>query len=99
MDLSSSPIKNPAVLSRKIVDGEMVLVNADNAVSLALTTQTAVIVWEMANGNNTIQDIIKEVTRQFQDVPGTVSNDVLAFLDLLAQDGLIGFEWNEHESQ
>ncbi len=95
MELSSSPLQNPAVLSRKIVDGEIVLVNADNATSLALTNQTAVTVWEMTDGKNTIQDIIVEVERQFQDVPQTVSNEVLDFIELLARDGFIGFEWNE----
>ena len=95
MNCSSIPIKNPAVLTRKIIDDELVLVNADNATSLALTNQTAVTVWERVDGNNTIQDIIKEVEHQFQDVPLTVSNDVIDFIDLLTRDGFIGFEWNE----
>ena len=95
MNYSSTPVKNPAVLARKIVDDELVLVNADNATSLALTNQTAVTVWERVDGKNTIQDIIKEVEHQFQDVPQTVSNDVLDFIDLLTQDGFIGFEWDE----
>jgi hypothetical protein len=95
MDLSSSPIQNPAVLSRMIVDGEMVLVNADSAQSLALTNQTAVAVWEMMNSRNTVQDIIKGVKNQFQDVPDTVDNDVFTLLELLARDGFIGFEYTE----
>lgn len=94
MDLSSTPIKNPAVLAREIFDGGMVLVNADNASSLALSNQTAVVVWEMADGKNTVQDIIKGVKHQFQDVPDTVSSDIIAFLELLTQDGFVGFECN-----
>ena len=93
MELSSKPQQNPAVLSRKIVDGEMVLVNADNAACLALTNHTAVLIWKMANGQNCIRDIIAAVEFQFHDVPKTVSRDVLDLLDLLAQDGFIGFEW------
>ena len=99
MQLSSIPIQNPAVLAREIVDGEMVLVNADSAASLALTTQTAVSVWKMTDGNNSIQNIIDGILDQFQDVPDTVSSDVLAFIKLLSRDGFIGFEWNEHESR
>lgn len=94
MELSKNPLKNPAVLARKIVAGEMVLVNADNGTSLALTNQTAVLIWEMADGKNSVQDIIAGVTRQFQAVPTSVSGDVLEVLDLLAQDGFIGFEWD-----
>ena len=95
MDLSASPIQNPAVLARKILDGEMVLVNADNAASLALTNLTAVAVWELANGKNSVQDIIDGIQQQFQGVPDTVSSDVLVFIELLARDGFIGFEWND----
>lgn len=94
MKLSSRPLQNPAVLARKIVDGEMVLVNADNATSLALTNNTAVLIWEMTDGRNSVQDIIAGVTRQFQDVPDSVASDVLDLLELLARDGFIGFEWD-----
>jgi len=95
MNFSSKPLQNPAVLSRKMFEGEMVLVNADTANSLALTNQTAVVVWEMVNGNNTVHDIITGVERQFQDVPDTVSSDVLDLLELLTQNGFIGFEWSK----
>ena len=94
MNLSANPLQNPAVLARKIADGEMVLVNADNATSLALTNQPAVLIWEMADGRNSIQDIIAGVTSHFQDVPDSVSSDVLVLLDMLARDGFIGFEWD-----
>jgi len=93
MELSSRPLQNPAVLSRKLLDDEMVLVNADSAISLALTNRTAVVIWEMADGKNSIQDIIDKVSSQFQDVPDGVSDDVLTLLDMLAQDGFVGFEW------
>lgn len=94
MELSAKPLQNPAVLSRTIIDGEMVLVNADNATSLALTNKTAVLIWEMADGRNSVQDIIDDVSRQFQSVPDSVSGDVLDMLDQLALDGFIGFEWD-----
>lgn len=94
MNFSAKPLQNPAVLARKIADGEMVLVNADNATSLALTNQPAVLIWEMADGRNNIQDIVAEVTSHFQDVPDSVSSDVLVLLDMLARDGFIGFEWD-----
>lgn len=94
MELSAKPLRNPAVLARKIADGEMVLVNADNATSLALTNRTAVLIWEMADGKNSVQDIIHEVVQQFQDVPDSVANDVLDLLNQLTRDGFTGFEWD-----
>ena len=93
MNLSSRPIHNPAVLTRKLFDSEMVLVNADTAISLALTNETAVIVWEMADGKNKIQDIIDTINHQFQNVPDdTVLKDIQELIELLARDGFIGFE-------
>lgn len=94
MELSAKPLRNPAVLARRIADGEMVLVNADNATSLALTSRTAVLIWELADGKNSVKDIIHEVVLQFQDVPDSVSEDVLDMLNQLARDGFIGFEWD-----
>lgn len=96
MKLSSIPIRNPAVLARKIIDDEMVIVNADTSASLALTNQTAVVVWEMVSGRNTVQDIIDGVKSTFQAVPDSVTDDVLALLDLLDQDGFIGFELDKN---
>ena len=95
MKLSSKPLQNPAVLTRKIFANEMVLVNGDSAVSLALTNQTAVQIWEMADGKNSVQDIIENVKCQFQNVPDKVSTDIQDLIELLARDGFIGFELNE----
>ncbi len=92
MDLSSIPVKNPAVLSRKLFANEMVLVNGDSAVSLALTNQTAVTVWELSDGRNSIRNIISQVTEQFQNVPDSAAADVQELIELLASDGFIGFE-------
>ncbi len=93
MDLSAKPLQNPAVLSRKIFENEMVLVNADSAVSLALSNPTAVSVWEMVNGKNSIKNIIDGIKNQFKNVPDTVTEDVQNLLDLLKRDGFIGFEY------
>ena len=94
MDLSAKPLQNPAVLSRKIFENEMVLVNADSAVSLALSNQTAVSVWEMVNGQNSIQNIIDGIKNQFKNVPDTVTEDVQDLLGLLRRDGFVGFEYD-----
>lgn len=92
MNLSAKPLHNPAVLSRKMFADEMVLVNADNAASLALTNQTAVLVWEMVNGRNSVQNIIDGIKSEFKDVPDAVTEDVQDLLDQLTRDGFIGFE-------
>ena len=93
ISLSSRPIQNPAVLSRLLEGGEMILVNGDNGSSLALTNPTAVLIWELMDGRNTVGDIVQRIKEQFEKVPPTVEAEVLALLDKLAQGGFIGFEW------
>ena len=92
MDLKAKPLQNPAVLSRKILDDEMVLVNADNAASMALTNQTAIQVWLLVDGQNSIQNIIDGIRYKFSDVPDEVEDDVKDLLKILTRDGFIGFE-------
>ena len=92
MDLKAKPLQNPAVLSRRILDDEMVLVNADNAASMALTNQTAIQVWQLVDGQNSIQNIINGIRDQFSDVPDEVENDVIELLKIFTRDGFIGFE-------
>ncbi len=92
MDLMSKPIQNPSVHERQIVEGEMILMNGDTAVSLALTNETALIAWKLVDGKRSIKDIIKAVEAHFQYIPDTVTGDVINLLELLSEDGFIGFE-------
>ena len=94
MNLLSIPVRNPAVLSRKIFDDEMVLVNADTALSVALTNMTAVKVWDLVNGKNSVQEIIGGIQIRFRDIPDTFKDDILNLLELLDREGYIGFELN-----
>ena len=92
--LSASPLRNPAVFSRTLSEGEMVLVNGDNAASLALTNQVAVLIWDdLVDGERSAGAIVEEIKSRFQQVPENVVDDILALLEKLAQGGFIGFEW------
>lgn len=92
MKLTAKPRLNPAVLLRKGLDGEAVLVNLDTAASLAIN-QTGIFVWQLVDGQRTVDQIITAVHRQFPDAPPEVVNDVSVLMDILAEDGFIGFEW------
>lgn len=92
MKPTSKPQANPAVLQRQAPDGEVVLVNLDTGASVALN-QTGVIVWQMLDGQRTVEEIITAVRRSFPDAPPELANDVINLMDILAEDGFIGFEW------
>jgi hypothetical protein len=92
MELAEKPLANPAVAYREGVDGWAVLVNLDTAGSLALNP-TGVVVWQLVDGQRTVEQIVSAVQRHFRDAPPTVTDDVSELLDTLAEEGFIGFEW------
>ena len=92
LQLSSKPVVNPAVICRQTPGGEAVLVNLDTAASLALNL-TGLVVWRLLDGEASVDLIIADVRSRFEGVPDSVADEVLALLDILAEDGFIGFEW------
>lgn len=89
---NSVPVKNPAVFSMKPTSDEIVLINADSAVSIALTNHTAVCIWELIDGKTKIKEIIHKINIIYKNVPESVETDVLNLIDQLSKKGFIGFE-------
>ncbi|MFC2023191.1 PqqD family protein [Chloroflexota bacterium] len=92
MESSARPLINPAVIQRQIYDGEAVLVNMDTAGAVALNA-TGVVVWQLLDGQRSVEEVIAAVQHHFQDVPEDAAGDVVALLDILAEEAFIGFEW------
>jgi hypothetical protein len=91
MEPTEIPYPNPSVISQEIYTGEAVLVNLDTAASLALNP-SGVIVWQLVDGQLTINQIIEGVRDYFEDVPNSMEADVTALLETLTEGGFIGFE-------
>lgn len=91
MELSARPVKNPSAVCLENPDHWAMLVNLDTAGSLALNP-TGVMIWKLVDGRRTAQAIVEGARQSFQEVPENVTQDVLELLDILAGDGLIGFE-------
>jgi hypothetical protein len=100
MELAAKPMPNPAVIYRPVIANEAVLVNPDTGASLALNASGCV-VWELVDGERSVEQIVDRVRGHFRDVPDSVGDDVIALLDSLAQEGFVGLEWTpertEHE--
>ena len=92
MKLSERPFANPSAIFQETGDGWGVLVNLDTARSVALNP-TGILVWQLVDGQRSIHEIVTSVERHFCDSPPTVSDDVTALLDILAEEGMVGFEW------
>jgi len=89
--LDSIPVCNPAVVTRKTSEDGMVLVNSDTGISLALNS-TGALVWDLIDGERNPAAIAHAVAGSFDDAPACVAEDIGACLQVLADDGFIGYE-------
>jgi hypothetical protein len=97
MELVAKPMANPDVIYHQVVADEAVLVNPDTAVALALNPSGCV-VWQLVDGERSVEQIIDGVRSHFRNVPDSVADDVVSLLDNLAQDGFVGLEWAPKEN-
>ncbi|MDQ1262706.1 MAG: hypothetical protein QG575_1887 [Euryarchaeota archaeon] len=85
------PIPNPASFFKEDHAGWGVLVNMDTAASVALNP-TGIMIWKLIDGKRSSKDIALAFIKGLEDAPHCVYEDVMALLDSLAEDGLIGYE-------
>ena len=75
---------SPSVVSRK-TENEYVLVPIANNIadmnSVYTLNDTGAFIWEHINGINSVEEIINEVTREYEIDYKTASDDVLSFID------------------
>ncbi|MBN2202465.1 PqqD family protein [bacterium] len=89
--MEDRPIRNPDHALREADRGWTVLVNLDNAASVALN-ETGMLLWRAVDGSATVGEIIGAARGHFEDTPAGAGDDMLAVLETLHAAGLIGFE-------
>ena len=89
MEASKKPVPKPAVLWRKVLDGEAILVDEDTDTTLILKNPTAVFVWQLVDGQRTVQEIISALQHECPDAPVTAADDVAEFLAFLMDKGFV----------
>lgn len=67
------------------------LFNLDTAGAVALNP-TGVVVWKLIDGQRSVADIVTAVEGRFKDAPDTVADDVTSLLDILTEEGFVGYE-------
>ncbi len=88
----SNPVANPAAVLQAEPGGGAWLFNPDSAGALALNT-TGVVVWKLINGRRSVPDIAAGVRRRFVGAPESVESDVAGLLDVLTEEGFVGYEY------
>jgi SynChlorMet cassette protein ScmD len=88
------PIANPFVVLREEFDDWAVLFDPDSGNAFGLSP-TGVYLWKLLDGKHSIDDLLEDMRHHADNVPERISEDVGAFVDALAAQGLAGFDITE----
>jgi SynChlorMet cassette protein ScmD len=93
MEYGRLPVANPSIVFREEFDDWALLFDPDTGESYGVNPVGAY-VWKELDGSKTFAELVDGLRSAFDDVPGTVSDEVAAFLDDLVDRGYAGFEVN-----
>lgn len=91
MTTPTLPIANPIVVMREEFDDWAVLFDPDTAKAVGVNP-VGVAIWKLLDGRHTLGQIAAELRKQFSDTTEKVEDDVIAFIQQLADNGFIGRE-------
>jgi SynChlorMet cassette protein ScmD len=91
MNQTDKPIANPIVVLREEFDDWAVLFNPDTAYAVG-TNPVGVAVWKRMDGKKSLAEIVSEIKKNFADTPDAAFNEIAAFVNELAENGLVGLE-------
>jgi SynChlorMet cassette protein ScmD len=91
MKPTSPPIANPVAVLREEFDDWAVLFNPDTAEAVGINP-VGVAVWKLMDGRRSIEEIITQISDQFDRVPASVGEEVTAFVTQLTERGFLGSE-------
>ncbi|RLE83083.1 MAG: hypothetical protein DRJ52_00795 [Thermoprotei archaeon] len=100
--LKSKPIRNPLVEWKKYESGEIALIVKMKDTWMTklfkVSKQRKIIldtvgsfVWELCDGNHTIEDIINELCKKYKLRPREAEVSLITYLNMLAQRRLVAF--------
>jgi hypothetical protein len=78
-------VRNPSV-SMRIEDRYRILMHADSNIDILKLNAVAADIWQLCNGQNSVDDIVREVTNHFDVEPDACRQDIL--LTLMAFKGI-----------
>jgi SynChlorMet cassette protein ScmD len=89
MNQTDRPIANPIVVLREEFDDWAVLFNPDTADAVG-TNPVGVAVWKLMDGKRSLEDIVSKIRNDFEDAPDAAPDEIAAFVNTLAENGLVG---------
>ena len=91
MPNKDKPIANSSVILREEFDDWAILFdpNSGNAHGL---NPLGVFIWKRLDGKHTVEDILKELKEECEDVLPEAQSDIIEFIQELVKNGLAGYE-------
>jgi SynChlorMet cassette protein ScmD len=91
---TDKPIANPAIVFREEFDDWAILFNPDSGGAFGLNP-IGVHIWKRLDGNHSVEDILKDLKEDYEDVPYEAEGDLQEFIEDLVQRGMAGYEIQE----
>lgn len=88
---NDKPIANPMIVLREEFDDWAILFDPDSGRALGINP-VGVFVWKRLDGKHDINDILKELNENCEDVPPEAEEDIRSFIQSLVENGLAGYE-------
>jgi SynChlorMet cassette protein ScmD len=85
------PVANPLVVLREEFDDWAILFEPDTGNAFGLNP-VGVFIWKRLDGKHTMEDILKELRDNAEDVPEEGGDHLKEFVKELVEQGLVGYE-------
>ncbi len=90
-DNDKQPIANPLLVFREEFDDWAVLFDPDSGNAFGLNP-VGVFIWKCLDGHHTIEDILKELRGNCEDMPDEAGDHLKDFIKDIVEQGLAGYE-------
>lgn len=94
LDDNSKPVANPLAILREDFDDWSILFDPDLDTGFGLNA-IGTFIWKRLDGQNTVQDIMAELSISCRDLPEEAEEYVKDFIQYLVDKGLAGYEIQE----
>lgn len=91
MNEEKPPVRNPVAVLREEFDDWAVLFNPDTAQAVGINP-VGVAVWKWIDGKRTIEDVVRLIEQQYEEVPESVQEEVFSFVEDLTEGGFVGYK-------
>jgi SynChlorMet cassette protein ScmD len=86
-----NPIANPLIVLREEFDDWAILFDPDTGNAFGLNP-TGVFIWKHLDGKHAVEEIVKRLRDEAEDVPEDAGEHARQFIASLEQQGLVGYE-------